>query len=75
MLRPHSGSDGALLPLRRRRRGGAAGDYDKELLFAVPRDHAEIVRLEEQHAAAGGLRARTQPSSVFVLSAVPLQQR
>ncbi len=32
------------------------GEYNKELLFAVPRTHEEIARLEAEAAAAGGLR-------------------
>ena len=32
------------------------GEYDKELLFAVPRDHEEVVRLEAEAAASGGLK-------------------
>ena len=34
----------------------AGGEYDKELLFAVPRDHAEVLRLEAEAAATGGLK-------------------
>ena len=33
-----------------------AGEYDKELLFAVPRSHPEIARLEDAAATAGGLK-------------------
>ena len=32
------------------------GEYDKELLFAVPRDHEEVLRLEAEAAASGGLK-------------------
>jgi hypothetical protein len=35
---------------------GCAGEYDKELLFAVPRGHEEVTRLEAESAASGGLR-------------------
>ena len=40
------------------------GAYDKELLFAVPRGHSEVARLEAEAAAAGGLRE----GSLVVLS-------
>ena len=33
-----------------------AGEYDKSLLFPVPRGHEEVVRLEGEHAQGGGLR-------------------
>ena len=33
-----------------------AGEYDKSLLFLVPRGHEEVVRLEGEHAQGGGLR-------------------
>jgi hypothetical protein len=36
------------------------GEYDKELLFAVPRGHEEVSRLEAEHAASGGLREGAQ---------------
>jgi len=42
-------------------RGGA---YDKALLFAVPREHEEVLRLEAEAAAAGGLKE----GAVVVLS-------
>ena len=32
------------------------GEYDKALLFPVPRSHEEVVRLEGEHAQGGGLR-------------------
>ena len=32
------------------------GEYDKELLFAVPRNHEEVLRLEAEAAASGGLK-------------------
>jgi hypothetical protein len=35
---------------------GMAGEYDKSLLFAVPRDHQEVARLQAELASAGGLR-------------------
>ena len=34
----------------------AGGEYNKELLFAVPRSHEEMARLEAEAAASGGLR-------------------
>ena len=34
----------------------AGGEYDKELLFAVPREHPEVQRLEAEAAATGGLK-------------------
>ena len=33
-----------------------SGEYDKGLLFAVPRGHEEVARLEDVHSATGGLR-------------------
>jgi len=35
---------------------GMAGEYDNSLLFAVPRDHQEVARLQAELASAGGLR-------------------